>query len=51
MREIKAGIAGMALFVAITLVFFSVADLQERLRFVDQPFSWWIKRQIERLIP
>jgi hypothetical protein len=51
MQEIKQGIAGMALFVAITLVFFFIADLQERLRESDRTFSWWINRQIHRVIP
>jgi hypothetical protein len=51
MQELRAGLAGLALFVAISLAFLFVADLRERLRAIDQPLSWWIERQIGRVIP
>jgi hypothetical protein len=50
-QEFRSGLAGVALFVAISLAFLFVADLRERLREVDQPLSWWIERQIRRVIP
>ena len=49
MRELRAGVGGIALFVAITLMFYMIADLREKLRYIDKPFSWWVGRQIERI--
>jgi hypothetical protein len=39
----------MALFAAVSLVFFAIADLIERLHAVDQTFGWWISRQVQRI--
>jgi hypothetical protein len=48
---IRDVIGGFSAFFAITLVFFLVADLSERLRAVDKTLGWWVSRQAQRIIP
>jgi hypothetical protein len=48
-KDLRDGLAGMALCAAITLVFFFIADLTERLHAVDQTFGWWVSRQVQRI--
>jgi hypothetical protein len=49
LKELQKGVGGMALLAAVTLVFFAIADLIERLHAADHTFGWWAARQIHRI--